>query len=263
MNNEEMTTWELLRETLETGDEDQLRAVMADLPTTEATQAMLHLDQDEQKDILVALDPADAADLIEEYPDQPALDLIETLSADEAASILEEVESDVQADLLQEIDEKDVAAILAQRGTEEWMALCHAEGIPSTRAATLDELVAELPEAEHPVAGRYRVIPPPVVYSATPAGVTRHAPMIGEHGRQILAEVGYDEAALDQLVADATRAAPMLDFRAHDDVRHRVWRLDAERSTALIACATSARTCRPSRSCSCAPSSRSCSRFRS
>jgi magnesium transporter len=113
MNNEEMTTWELLRETLETGDEEQLRAVIADLPTAEATQALLHLDQDEQKDILVALDPADAADLIEEYPDQPALDLIETLTVDEAASILGELESDVQADLLQEIDAEDVAAILA------------------------------------------------------------------------------------------------------------------------------------------------------
>jgi magnesium transporter len=113
MNNEEMTTWELLRETLETGDEDQLRAVVAELPTAEATQALLHLDQSEQKDILVALNPADAADLIEEYPEQPALDLIESLSADEAASILGEVESDVQADLLQEIDEEDVDAILA------------------------------------------------------------------------------------------------------------------------------------------------------
>lgn len=114
MNSEEMTTWELLRETLESGDEEQLRQVVADLPTAEATQALLHLDQSEQKDILVALHPADAADLIEEYPEQPALDLIETLSAGEAASILGEVESDVQADLLQEIDDDDVDEILAK-----------------------------------------------------------------------------------------------------------------------------------------------------
>lgn len=113
MNTEEMTTWELLRETLETGDDDQLRAVVAELPTVEASQALLHLEQSEQKDILVALNPADAADLIEEFPEQPALDLIESLSADEAASILGEVESDVQADFLQEIDEDDVTAILA------------------------------------------------------------------------------------------------------------------------------------------------------
>ena len=113
MNSEELTTWELLRETLESGDEQQLRAVVADLPAAEATQALLHLDQAEQKDILVALKPEDAADLIEEYPEQPAIDLIESLSANEAASILGEVESDVQADFLQEIDEDDVDAILA------------------------------------------------------------------------------------------------------------------------------------------------------
>jgi crotonobetainyl-CoA:carnitine CoA-transferase CaiB-like acyl-CoA transferase len=92
---------------------------------------------------------------------------------------------------------RDVASILRHRTTAEWLAFCEREGIPATQAATLEDLVNALPEADHPHAGRYRVIPPPVRFSATPAAVRRPAPLIGEHGRSVLAEVGYtpDELA--------------------------------------------------------------------
>ncbi len=96
---------------------------------------------------------------------------------------------------------RQVAAILAQRSTEEWMALCDREGIPATRAASLSDLVDDLPLEEHPVAGTYRLIPPPVRFSATPPSVRSPAPTIGQHSRELLAEVGYDEAALDALQA--------------------------------------------------------------
>ncbi len=96
----------------------------------------------------------------------------------------------------------DVAAILATRTTGEWLTFCKAHGIPATAAATLDDLVDELPLAEHPTAGTYRVIRPPERFSATPVGVHRPAPMIGEHGRQLLTEVGYDPLQIDDLVAN-------------------------------------------------------------
>lgn len=97
---------------------------------------------------------------------------------------------------------RDVAEILTQRTTDEWLDFCTAEGIPATRTATLEDLVAELPLEQHPVAGQYRVIPPPVRFSATPAAVRSHAPLLGQDGRLVLAELGYDEATLDGLVAD-------------------------------------------------------------
>lgn len=96
---------------------------------------------------------------------------------------------------------REVAAILAQRTTAEWLAFCTEHGIPATEAASLDDIVAGLPLAEHPVAGPYRVIPHPVRYSATPASVRRPAPTMGQHGREVLAAAGYSGAELDALEA--------------------------------------------------------------
>ena len=92
-----------------------------------------------------------------------------------------------------------VAEILTERTTAHWIDFCQTHGIPATKAASLDELVEELPLADHPRSGPYRVIPPPVRFSATPASVRRPAPLHGEDGRAVLAEAGYDAETLDAL----------------------------------------------------------------
>lgn len=94
---------------------------------------------------------------------------------------------------------RDTADILAARTTDEWLALCEDEGIPSARAASLSDLVDALPLAEHPVVGQYRIIPHPVRYSVTPASVRSHAATLGQHGREVLISVGYDCEQLDAL----------------------------------------------------------------
>lgn len=96
---------------------------------------------------------------------------------------------------------REVAAVLPRRTTAAWLEFCAAHGIPATSAATLDDLVEELPFAEHPAAGTYRVIPPPERFSATPPSVRRPAPGIGEHSREVLSDIGYDAATLDELEA--------------------------------------------------------------
>ena len=54
---------------------------------------------------------------------------------------------------------------------------------------------------EHPKAGTVRVVAPAVTMSETPAAIERPAPMIGEHGREILSECGFSAAEIDALVA--------------------------------------------------------------
>jgi crotonobetainyl-CoA:carnitine CoA-transferase CaiB-like acyl-CoA transferase len=54
-------------------------------------------------------------------------------------------------------------------------------------------------ESEHPQAGRYRQIVPPVNFGGTPSQIRRHAPMLGEHADEILREAGLDAAQIADL----------------------------------------------------------------
>jgi crotonobetainyl-CoA:carnitine CoA-transferase CaiB-like acyl-CoA transferase len=88
---------------------------------------------------------------------------------------------------------------LARHGTQHWLAFCSHNGIPAAAAADLDDIIAGLPEAEHPGAGRYKLVPSPARFSATPASVRRHAPLPGEHTREVLAEAGLTDAEIGRL----------------------------------------------------------------
>jgi crotonobetainyl-CoA:carnitine CoA-transferase CaiB-like acyl-CoA transferase len=53
---------------------------------------------------------------------------------------------------------------------------------------------------EHPVAGSVRVVSPAIKMSKTPPRVERPAPLVGQHSREILKELGFAETAIDDLV---------------------------------------------------------------
>jgi len=92
-----------------------------------------------------------------------------------------------------------VGQILASRTTAEWLTFFREHDVPAGEVATLDELVDNLPAAEHPHAGTYQLIPPPVRFARAPQSVRRPAPLIGEHTDAVLAEVGYDQGRLAAL----------------------------------------------------------------
>jgi len=96
--------------------------------------------------------------------------------------------------------------IIATRSSAFWIEYCSRHDIPAGPVRSLDDLVAELPIEQHPTMGSYRQIPPPVRFSSTPAGVRRHAPMLGEHGREVLREVGLSDQEVDALVGDPSTA---------------------------------------------------------
>lgn len=103
---------------------------------------------------------------------------------------------------------RDLAIATKAKTTAEWLAFCEVEGIPCTAVATLDELIDELPIGTHPQFGDHRVIPHPVRFQQTPASIRRPAPALGEHGRELLAEAGYDKTKLDALEDDGSLGAP-------------------------------------------------------
>lgn len=90
---------------------------------------------------------------------------------------------------------REVRAIAAGYTTEEILNICTAQGIPVSRIATLDDLTADIPLADHPVAGRYHAIPHPARFSRTPAGVRIPAPLPGADTAAVLAELEKLEAS--------------------------------------------------------------------
>src|SRR5258708_14853682 len=87
---------------------------------------------------------------------------------------------------------------MATKPTAQWRAFCSEHGIPAAPAASLDEIIEALPEAEHPM-GKYKLIPSPTRFSATPVNVRRPAPLPGQHNREVLAEAGLTDAEIDEL----------------------------------------------------------------
>ncbi len=77
--------------------------------------------------------------------------------------------------------------------------------------AAADEQVAHLgliTSYEHPRAGRVKVVGPAVGMSATPAEISRPAPLVGEHTREIMSEIGYSRDQIDEFVDAAIAQEP-------------------------------------------------------
>lgn len=53
---------------------------------------------------------------------------------------------------------------------------------------------------EHPVAGTVKVVGPAVEFTRTPAKVSRPAPLVGEHTREVLIENGFEETEIKVLM---------------------------------------------------------------
>jgi crotonobetainyl-CoA:carnitine CoA-transferase CaiB-like acyl-CoA transferase len=101
-------------------------------------------------------------------------------------------------------------SVLATRSKAEWVEAFDAAGVPAGPVHSIGEALEHpqtrardmVVELTHPQAGRTRALGCPIHFSATPARVTRPAPMLGEHTRELLREYGYDDAAIDALVAE-------------------------------------------------------------
>ena len=105
-----------------------------------------------------------------------------------------------------------VGRMLASRTTAEWLTFFREQDVPAGAVASLDDLVDQLPDAEHPHAGSYKLVPPPVRFARAPQNVRRPAPLIGEHTEAVLAEVGYDEGRLAALRASGAVAQVPAEF---------------------------------------------------
>ncbi len=102
-----------------------------------------------------------------------------------------------------------VAEEMKKRSTAQWIEALERADIPVQRMNSIDDIVADPHLAatgywrfvEHPTEGRIRSMAVPSEWSESPPQYRRHAPRLGEHTREVLAEAGYPAAEIDALVA--------------------------------------------------------------
>jgi len=96
---------------------------------------------------------------------------------------------------------------LSNRDTEDWLARMDEAGLPAGPVLSIRDMHKDpqaiaremIVQTEHPVAGSVNSIGLPIKFSETPGQVTRPAPLLGEHGPEILSEYGYSDATIEDL----------------------------------------------------------------
>jgi crotonobetainyl-CoA:carnitine CoA-transferase CaiB-like acyl-CoA transferase len=102
-----------------------------------------------------------------------------------------------------------LAPLLKPRSSAEWLEQFEAAGVPAGPVLDVAQMHAD-PQAQarkmvlevpHSRLGKTKTLGAAVKFSATPGGVTRGAPVLGEHTREVLREYGYADAQIDALAA--------------------------------------------------------------
>ncbi|MGM0592444.1 MAG: CaiB/BaiF CoA transferase family protein [Halobacteriota archaeon] len=106
--------------------------------------------------------------------------------------------------------EAELEEVIREWEVEELVDALREAGVPAapindTRSVWEDPQVRERRmrrEMDHPTAGRVETLGFPVKYETIEPRIDRHPPVLGEHTREVLSELGYDEATIDELVSD-------------------------------------------------------------
>jgi len=109
-----------------------------------------------------------------------------------------------------------IGEVTQSRTTAEWMVLLDRHDIPCMRLNRLEDLADDphlravefFEPREHPTESGYVTMRHPVNFGGFDTPLRHHAPRHGADGRELLAEVGFEAAEIDQLVADGALAFP-------------------------------------------------------
>jgi formyl-CoA transferase/CoA:oxalate CoA-transferase len=109
---------------------------------------------------------------------------------------------------------KELIAILSKiietRTGAEWLKLFEDAGIPAGPIYTLDKLFSDpqvlhrkmMVELTHPKAGKIKVTGVPVKLSEAPGEITTPPPLLGQHNKEVLKDLGYSAEEIEKLIAD-------------------------------------------------------------
>jgi crotonobetainyl-CoA:carnitine CoA-transferase CaiB-like acyl-CoA transferase len=102
-----------------------------------------------------------------------------------------------------------IAGVAPSRTTGEWLEALQARDIPCARVNSVGDLLGDpqlaatgfFREYQHPTEGALRDARSPFRLHGAEAREDRPAPRVGAQSREVLSECGYDDAAIDRLVA--------------------------------------------------------------
>jgi crotonobetainyl-CoA:carnitine CoA-transferase CaiB-like acyl-CoA transferase len=108
-----------------------------------------------------------------------------------------------------------VAERMKTKPSAEWLAAFEAAGVPAGPVNKIGDMLEDpqvaaremVVEVEHAKAGRMKTLGLPLKFSATPGEVCRGAPTLGQHTREVLADLGYSPGETDQLIASGAVSA--------------------------------------------------------
>jgi crotonobetainyl-CoA:carnitine CoA-transferase CaiB-like acyl-CoA transferase len=116
------------------------------------------------------------------------------------------------SDRMQHLDElaRLMNEVLGTRTRAEWIEVFDTAGVPVGPVNSVGEALSHpqtlargmVVDLVHPQAGATKALGCPLHFSETPTAVTRPAPMLGEHTRDLLRDYGYSDAEIDGFVKE-------------------------------------------------------------
>lgn len=102
-----------------------------------------------------------------------------------------------------------VEARMAEKTTEEWMAIFDEHRVPASPVQYVEQLIDDpqvvengyVVDLDHDLTGPQRMVASPLRMSATPAKAERAAPPLGRDTRKWLRTLGYGDEQIDELAA--------------------------------------------------------------
>ncbi|TQR09066.1 CaiB/BaiF CoA transferase family protein [Psychrobacillus soli] len=111
------------------------------------------------------------------------------------------------------VDELEIEMenVLKEQDSAYWLDLLDKNGIPSGPIYSYDQTLADehilsremILEYEHPVAGAMKTLGFPAKFSETPGQIKSPAPLLGQHNKEVLVELGYSADEIDTFLANS------------------------------------------------------------